>query len=1706
MSPNARPFLRFGRAGAAVLLACLGRAAADPSQVAALASGDAAHTRVATGGRILFEFDPEVLEALGWSLTSRAPSDSAVAPQRHSYFAAIESSSTLQVVIGHGGLSHVIAGSLHTRGALLLHRAAGRMAIGNLALVYGDGRWTVLDNLSRTVDGGGDGVEVFAISSAITEYRPAEGELRVVGQLAIAPTWANAHGIPQAAGATVGRTFAAVTVGPISRSVSSEAAPVDESVAEAAAPAHSGVGPDIMVAKLYQVANYGSSGGVAAFAVGTVACNIGDEEADWIASTNEHPVIAQNAFRLKDGRFEQIGMAWIKHGFFALSQGVCFSTCQPTDGSSLGVHCSDPYSAGLNGDQYNMGPKWQINAHTGFFNYPSANPSWSGIVDRRLQVREADLDPARDGGGQYFIEGQYIAADEAAAGNQNNSVSYRPVDVDWAGDRWKLTPTELTRREKPGIRAWRDSDPYVTETDVQIPDDGLFIVAAKASELGGGRWHYEYAVQNLNSHRSGRAFSVPIDPTSYVDNIGFHDIHHHSGEPYGTDDWTVTIADGLLTWSTTPYSEDQNANALRWGTLYNFRFDNNRQPHTTQVWLELFRPGTPEAVPAATVGPITSEADCNNNGIPDPIDIQDGISADCDDDGIPDECEVFVLSTVRVAEGLDRPVYVTAPPGDPLRLFIVEQPGRIRILSGTTLLPTPFLDVSERLSVGDERGLLGLAFHPEYDGIGHFFVSYTDLSGDTVVARYTVSSDPNTALGDSELILKTVPQDLATHNGGHLQFGPDGFLYVGMGDGGGDYDPFNRAQDTGSLLGKMLRLAVDEPPEFTPESNPFTLAALPLDEIWALGLRHPSAFSFDRQTGDLYIADVGQEQVDEVNIQNAGSGGGENYGWRCTEGSTCTELSGCDCDDSSLVQPVLEHLRSGSECAIVGGYVYRGCALPQLLGTYFYADRCSGEIRSFRYVDGTITDEQNRTAEFTPPSGPITSIVSFGENGAGELFIVSHDGDIHRIVPNIGGGVCGNGVLELGEECEDGNTVAGDGCDEYCRVELGPPNDLCADLFPIEDGTVTFDTTGAVTDGPDEWELCDTFVEPLASDIWYCYTASCTGTAAADLCDSDFDTMVAVYDGCGCPTSPSATACNDNSCSTRSFLPFPTVACDSYLIRVGGYGDSSGAGTLTMDCQPDPIAADCDGNGVDDTDDILCGTHGDSNGNGIPDGCETDGDFTQGGRLYDKWWVETASPTPQTDHPLWEFRPDQYSNPRTGADTWRCKECHGWDYKGVGGGYGEGDHRTGFAGISGSSLDADELLTLLTEPPNNGGGEGVPNGHDYGGLLAEAELADLVAFVLSGAIDVDAFIDPVSGEFTGDATAGEVHYAAGPAPACIECHGTDGTTLNWGSFYEPEYVGTVAARNPQEMFHKTRFGQPGTPMPGWLAGGGANPGAADIGLYAQVSLPVDCVYDAQCDDDIECTDDSCDADGRCVHEPDHSVCVSDGVFCNGLEVCDTELGCASPGSPCSDPGACDEASETCGCESLAVNAVGPRYLAVSPQPAGTSIPTAILVTPSCPGAVSRYVGAPAGDDNIAMPVEDPAEAAFLTEAQWGGTVHVTGFDIVPGTAYSLQADCGLPGLPVLTAPTIGTTDIWGDVTGSYLGDGPTPPDGKADVIDIAAVVDGVREVPSALPVPSLDLFGCTPNGNVDVIDIAGAVDAVKGRSYRASSLCPGPCD
>jgi glucose/arabinose dehydrogenase len=352
-----------------------------------------------------------------------------------------------------------------------------------------------------------------------------------------------------------------------------------------------------------------------------------------------------------------------------------------------------------------------------------------------------------------------------------------------------------------------------------------------------------------------------------------------------------------------------------------------------------------------------------------------------------------VLALATVTTGLTFPTFLTSPPGDATRLFVTEKHGKIRVLENRTLLPAPFLDLTSLVrSTGDEQGLLGLAFEPGFARTGRFLVSYTDSNDAVRIVRYR--ADVNADIADPTPIgtVLTIPKSDPSHNGGEIAFGPDGMLWIGVGDGGGAGDPYHTGQSKADLFGSLLRIDVSRGDSgYTiPAGNPFASPDRP--EVWNTGLRNPWRFSFDRETGDLYIGDVGQNRLEEIDVASSASGRapGADYGWPILEGDECYDAG--TCSRAGMVAPVITWPH-GPGCAVTGGYVYRGRRLPGLRGTYFYSDYCGHVVHSFRLTGGVPTEATTWTA-----LDPGSFVPSFGEDSQGELYVLTDTGGIYQIV------------------------------------------------------------------------------------------------------------------------------------------------------------------------------------------------------------------------------------------------------------------------------------------------------------------------------------------------------------------------------------------------------------------------------------------------------------------------------------------------------------------------------------------------------------------------------------------------------------------------------------------------------------------------------------------------------------------------------------
>ena len=374
------------------------------------------------------------------------------------------------------------------------------------------------------------------------------------------------------------------------------------------------------------------------------------------------------------------------------------------------------------------------------------------------------------------------------------------------------------------------------------------------------------------------------------------------------------------------------------------------------------------------------------------------------------------LSSELVSDGFKKPVFVISYPTDASILYVVEQAGKIIVLDSGQKKSEPFFNINKRVvnpfRPGDERGLLGFAFHPDYENNKKFYINYIDNDGHTIVSEFIAQSKYK-ADHNSERVLLKLEQPYGNHNGGHIEFGKDGYLYIAIGDGGAAGDPLDSGQDLTSLFGKVIRIDINGSPYSIPKSNPFYGIKNAREEIWAWGLRNVWRFSFDKKTGDIYYGDVGQNKWEEVNFEPASSSGGNNYGWRQMEASYCFEPKE-NCKRDGMVLPIIEYPNDAYHpafalgrknqlnvegCSVTGGYVYRGKKLKGFEGVYFFGDYCSGNIWSFKVIDGKASEFKNRTEEINIADGEFTNYISsFGQDADGEIYIVDYNGAVYKII------------------------------------------------------------------------------------------------------------------------------------------------------------------------------------------------------------------------------------------------------------------------------------------------------------------------------------------------------------------------------------------------------------------------------------------------------------------------------------------------------------------------------------------------------------------------------------------------------------------------------------------------------------------------------------------------------------------------------------
>ena len=590
---------------------------------AALVSLTIATTTAAASSQQSYVLDGEIL--VYPARVSGLPASTRMAPQG----ARSESEQLLTVqsiTTASEDFSKFESGALvHGSRPLVLGEGSGSpLTVGDLSLQFQDGRWSLFG-----LDGDLKGRPIYSItpeSASIT--RLSDLEFTLTGELVLDETMADELGLQPMLKGT-GLIVGAVTLHGAGYPGVTVSTPVTSTTSQptVATSALSVAGPDVIVSTIGSaLSEYGVVGTIGGYAVTTVSCNIGTQDAEWFAPTAHHPVIGTQFYRLKTvngaTRFEGIGMSWLKHGFCAADASNCGQTPTPNGSCDwLGLWSTDTYGSGLNATQSNCGPRSEVNAWTGVYTYPYVLGSGTGNpggIYKRCQIEQSDVDPAQNSGAQYVGEVVYICTDEPDA-NKYNNYSYRDVTVvSQLSGQWNLEFAATTVREQPAIQRWASLDTGVTLVNVDVPGDGRFVVGAKTTNLGGGLYHYEYAVLNMNCHDSARLFRVPASSSVTVTNVGFHDVPYHSGEPYSGTDWAPSRTSTNQEWSTSTFASNPNANALRWSTLYNFRFDADAPPVSGNITLGLFRSGgnaTAVGLPVPGIGGPTNTAFCFGDGL-----------------------------------------------------------------------------------------------------------------------------------------------------------------------------------------------------------------------------------------------------------------------------------------------------------------------------------------------------------------------------------------------------------------------------------------------------------------------------------------------------------------------------------------------------------------------------------------------------------------------------------------------------------------------------------------------------------------------------------------------------------------------------------------------------------------------------------------------------------------------------------------------------------------------------------------------------------------------------------------------------------------------------------------------------------------------------------------------------------------------------------
>lgn len=580
------------------------------------------------GGVTNVVFDISALNEMGLQVTTSSGANRVA--DMHNIMIPVDEASSFTVYANGGRLNGAPTGDIRHLDGLVISSKNGSYTLDELLIISDGNPDNVSFSLMSMTEPHGFS-PLKADDNKVALDLPGRSLFLESGDLTISADLAAALGDPALAGSVLGQFVTSADIELVSGDLSAQEVNLGASPRGGCTPS---TGPDVIVGDVVvnSSSNYTNVGSIDAFSWGTTSCNIGSQNLLWQSGNSNHPVIPQNMYRLKTvngaARFEQIGQGWLKHGFTALTQNLC-CTCNGSGGSVLGVGCSDPYSSSRNGTQCTtvggLGPRFQVNAHSGAFTFPYMfrnNCSYIAHtnVTRRCQVHVDDLNSTLNPGALYYAEAQYVTPDDAAALNQNNNTSYERITLSGTTN-FTATSAGSTVQQKAAIQAWKTADPSVTETIIDTPENsganptGRLILAAQATELGHGLWVYEYALYNMNSDRSVKEFQVPLPDGFDVTDIGFHDVPYHSGDGFGSNtttpvtydgtDWPGNYGGGNVDWTMVDASPVGNSNALRWGTLYNFRFTANTPPTTGDVTLGMFKAvaGQPDFITASTVVP-----------------------------------------------------------------------------------------------------------------------------------------------------------------------------------------------------------------------------------------------------------------------------------------------------------------------------------------------------------------------------------------------------------------------------------------------------------------------------------------------------------------------------------------------------------------------------------------------------------------------------------------------------------------------------------------------------------------------------------------------------------------------------------------------------------------------------------------------------------------------------------------------------------------------------------------------------------------------------------------------------------------------------------------------------------------------------------------------------------------------------------------------